>query len=131
MHEYGEVGGEGESGNMRVFEGFIEEKIKQARRDGVFNNVKGASPPRSSCSSLEDRTDALPPRAGRGKPMPKDAAESNPFISRTEFLMNRILKEQEAAPPWIEMQKGPSSLSPSLALSLPPSLPPSLARPQS
>ncbi|GAA5854529.1 hypothetical protein JCM9279_000831 [Rhodotorula babjevae] len=82
VHEYGEVGGEGESGNMRVFEGFIEEKIKQARRDGVFNNVKG-----------------------RGKPMPKDAAESNPFISRTEFLMNRILKEQEAAPPWIEMQK--------------------------
>lgn len=42
VHEYGEVGGEGESGNMRVFEGFIEEKIKQARRDGVFNNVKGA-----------------------------------------------------------------------------------------
>lgn len=40
--------------------------------------------------------------------MPRDVAESNPFISRTEFLMNRILKEQEAAPPWIEMQKGAS-----------------------
>lgn len=25
---------------------------------------------------------------------------------RTEFLMNRILKTQEAAPPWIELQKG-------------------------
>ncbi|GAA5826009.1 hypothetical protein JCM3770_001195 [Rhodotorula araucariae] len=75
-------GGGGGAGEMRMWEGFIEEKIKQARRDGVFNNVKG-----------------------RGKPMPRDIAESNPFISRTEFLMNRILKEQEAAPPWIEMQK--------------------------
>ncbi|BGO89064.1 hypothetical protein NBRC10512v2_001012 [Rhodotorula toruloides] len=77
-----ESGGVGHSGEMRVWEGFIEEKIKQARRDGVFDNVKG-----------------------RGKPMPKDEAESNPFITRTEFLMNRILKEQEAAPPWVEMQK--------------------------
>lgn len=42
VHEHGEVGGEGESGQMRMWEGFIEEKIKQARRDGVFNNVKGA-----------------------------------------------------------------------------------------
>ncbi|BGO97256.1 hypothetical protein NBRC10513v2_001176 [Rhodotorula toruloides] len=77
-----ESGGVGHSGEMRVWEGFIEEKIKQARRAGVFDNVKG-----------------------RGKPMPKDEAESNPFITRTEFLMNRILKEQEAAPPWVEMQK--------------------------
>ncbi|BGP37137.1 hypothetical protein JCM10450v2_001043 [Rhodotorula kratochvilovae] len=77
-----EDGGGGGAGEMRMWEGFIEEKIKQARRDGVFNNVKG-----------------------RGQPMPRDIAESNPFISRTEFLMNRILKEQEAAPPWIEMQK--------------------------
>ncbi|GAA6004097.1 J-domain-containing protein [Rhodotorula paludigena] len=82
VHEQGEVGAEGELGQMKAWEGFIEEKIKHARRDGLFNNVKG-----------------------RGKPMPKDAAEGNPFISRTEFLMNRILKEQEAAPPWVEMQK--------------------------
>lgn len=54
-----ESGGVGHSGEMRVWEGFIEEKIKQARRDGVFDNVKG-----------------------RGKPMPTDEAESNPFITR-------------------------------------------------
>jgi hypothetical protein len=73
---------------MRVYEGFIEEKIKKAREQGLFTNVKG-----------------------RGQPLPKDDDEGNPFISREDFLINRILKTQDAAPPWIELQKGESPLS--------------------
>ncbi|GAA6010906.1 hypothetical protein JCM11491_004594 [Sporobolomyces phaffii] len=70
------------AGQMRVYEGFIEEKIKKAREQGLFKNVKG-----------------------RGKPLPRDEEEGNPFISRDDFLINRILKTQDAAPPWIELQK--------------------------
>lgn len=105
MHEQqsGQNAG-GQAQDFQVWEGWLEEKIKQARKDGVFDNVRG-----------------------RGKPIQRDHAESNPFIDRcasvpvlvrfecwthkapgcrTEFLMNRILKTQEAAPPWIELQKG-------------------------
>ncbi|GAA5865388.1 hypothetical protein JCM1840_001551 [Sporobolomyces johnsonii] len=82
VHEQGTVDGEGKMGEMRAWEGFIEEKIKQAHRDGLFRNIKG-----------------------RGKPIPKDDAESNPFISRDDFLINRIMKTQDAAPPWVEVQK--------------------------
>ncbi|GAA5871102.1 hypothetical protein JCM16303_001689 [Sporobolomyces ruberrimus] len=77
-----DVEGNFASGQMRVYEGFIEEKIKKAREQGLFKNVKG-----------------------RGKPIPRDEEEGNPFISREDFLINRILKTQDAAPPWIELQK--------------------------
>lgn len=54
------------AGQMRVYEGFIEEKIKKAREQGLFRNVKG-----------------------RGKPLPKDDEEGNPYLSRDDFLINR------------------------------------------
>ncbi|GAA5945278.1 hypothetical protein JCM10213_001508 [Rhodosporidiobolus nylandii] len=69
-------------GPMAAWGGIVENRILQAQREGLFRNVKG-----------------------RGKPLPKDDAESNPFISRTDFLINRIMKEQDTAPPWVEMQK--------------------------
>ncbi|GAA6000730.1 hypothetical protein JCM10207_004629 [Rhodosporidiobolus poonsookiae] len=62
--------------------GIVENRILQAQREGLFKINKG-----------------------RGKPLPKDDAESNPFISRSEFLINRILVEQEVSPPWVELQK--------------------------
>lgn len=46
-------------GSMRSWDGLIEEKIKTAQREGLFKNVKG-----------------------RGKPMQRDDAESNPYIAR-------------------------------------------------
>ncbi|GAA6060294.1 hypothetical protein JCM10212_002935 [Sporobolomyces blumeae] len=78
------AGNEGElmAGEMRVYEGFIEEKIKKARKQGLFRVVQG-----------------------RGKPIARDEAEGNPYISRSDFLINRIMKAQDAAPPWIELQK--------------------------
>lgn len=30
----------------------------------------------------------------------------NPFVAREEFLMNRIVRKNDAAPPWVELQKG-------------------------
>ena len=32
--------------------------------------------------------------------------ESNPFIAREEFFMNRIVQRNGAAPPWVEVQGG-------------------------
>ncbi|KAI5476858.1 DnaJ family protein [Pseudohyphozyma bogoriensis] len=68
-------------GGMRAWNGLVEDRIEQARKDGLFNNLKG-----------------------RGKPMVKDAEEGNPYIGREEFLMNRIVVGQGVAPPWVEMQ---------------------------
>ncbi|KAJ8462937.1 hypothetical protein ONZ51_g10586 [Trametes cubensis] len=53
----------------------------KARQAGHFNNVKG-----------------------RGQPIARVAEDKNPFIGREEFLMNRIVQRQGAAPPWIEVQ---------------------------
>ena len=41
---------------------------------------------------------------GRGKPLKSGHEEHNPFIAREEFLMNRIVQRQGAAPPWVEVQ---------------------------
>jgi DnaJ homolog subfamily C member 28 len=41
---------------------------------------------------------------GRGKPLERGNEEHNPFIAREEFLMNRIVQRQGAAPPWVEVQ---------------------------
>lgn len=47
-------------GGMRAWDGIVEDKIQQARRDGLFKYVKG-----------------------RGKPILRDLeAESNPYIKR-------------------------------------------------
>ncbi|KAG2152527.1 hypothetical protein BD769DRAFT_1624085 [Suillus cothurnatus] len=41
---------------------------------------------------------------GRGQPMVRLSDEYNPFIAREEFLMNRIVQRNGAAPPWVEVQ---------------------------
>lgn len=88
--------------NMKGWTNLIEDKIEvslelafqngidllllqQARRAGMFATVKG-----------------------RGKPIVRTAEESNPFIGREEFLMNRIIKRHGAAPPWVLLQEGGS-----------------------
>jgi hypothetical protein len=58
---------------------------QQARRAGLFASVKG-----------------------RGKPITRAPEEFNPFIGREEFLMNRIVKRNGAAPPWVQLQAGAS-----------------------
>jgi DnaJ family protein C protein 28 len=55
--------------------------IQRARQEGHFNTIKG-----------------------RGKPLERVNEEHNPFIAREEFLMNRIVQRQGAAPPWVEIQ---------------------------
>lgn len=57
--------------------------FQRAREAGLFNKV-----------------------AGRGKPMARHIDEGNPFIGREEFLMNRIVQRNGAAPPWVEAQGG-------------------------
>ncbi|KAI9498467.1 hypothetical protein BDB00DRAFT_449980 [Zychaea mexicana] len=59
-----------------------EERIREARAQGHFDNL-----------------------AGRGKPISTDINENNPFVDRTEYFLNRIVQRQGAAPPWIMMQQ--------------------------
>ncbi|KAJ7334740.1 hypothetical protein DFH08DRAFT_784815 [Mycena albidolilacea] len=67
--------------NMKGWTSLIEDRIEQARRAGFFASVKG-----------------------RGKPITRAPEESNPFIGREEFLMNRIVRRNGAAPPWVQLQ---------------------------
>ncbi|KAJ7902707.1 hypothetical protein B0H14DRAFT_3103799 [Mycena olivaceomarginata] len=67
--------------NMKGWTSLIEDRIEQARRAGVFAAVKG-----------------------RGRPIARAPEESNPFIGREEFLMNRIVRRNGAAPPWVQLQ---------------------------
>ncbi|PBK93910.1 hypothetical protein ARMGADRAFT_1164749 [Armillaria gallica] len=67
--------------SLKGWASLVEDKIEKARIAGVFNAVKG-----------------------RGQPMARTVEESNPFIGREEFLMNRIVQRNGAAPPWVELQ---------------------------
>ncbi|SCZ92029.1 BZ3500_MvSof-1268-A1-R1_Chr5-3g08291 [Microbotryum saponariae] len=68
--------------SLRAWEGFVEDKVNQAIRNGLFKDLKG-----------------------RGKPLKVDEAESNPFLPIEDRLINRVVKGQGAMPPWIEMQQ--------------------------
>lgn len=67
--------------SLKGWSGLIEDKIQAARSKGLFKTVKG-----------------------RGQPIVRHIDESNPFIAREEFLMNRIVQRNGAAPPWVEVQ---------------------------
>ncbi|KAI0065799.1 hypothetical protein BV25DRAFT_1821485 [Artomyces pyxidatus] len=67
--------------SMRGWGGLVEERIERARLAGHFRSIKG-----------------------RGEPIKRQIDEGNPFIAREEYLMNRIVQRQGAAPPWVEIQ---------------------------
>ncbi|KII94693.1 hypothetical protein PLICRDRAFT_98222 [Plicaturopsis crispa FD-325 SS-3] len=67
--------------SLRGWTSLIEDKIEKARKAGQFSVVKG-----------------------RGQPLVRHHDEGNPFIAREEFLMNRIIQRNGAAPPWVEVQ---------------------------
>ncbi|KAI4517453.1 hypothetical protein K525DRAFT_243364 [Schizophyllum commune Loenen D] len=67
--------------SVKGWTSLVEDRIERARQKGLFNNVKG-----------------------RGQPIKQQSEESNPFIGKEEFLMNRILQRNEASPPWVEVQ---------------------------
>jgi hypothetical protein len=59
------------------------ERIEDAMARGQFRNI---------------------PR-GKGKSVERDHIADSPFVDTTEYLMNRIIKKQDIAPPWIEKQQ--------------------------
>ncbi|KAF8165847.1 hypothetical protein B0H34DRAFT_648070 [Crassisporium funariophilum] len=67
--------------SVKGWTSLIEDKIQKARKAGLFDTVKG-----------------------RGQPLVRTTEEHNPFIAREEFLMNRIVQRNGAAPPWVEIQ---------------------------
>ncbi|KAI0920862.1 hypothetical protein AcW1_004984 [Taiwanofungus camphoratus] len=66
---------------LKGWASLVEERIEKARQEGHFNVIKG-----------------------RGQPLASTTQDKNPFIAREEFLMNRIVQRQGAAPPWVEIQ---------------------------
>ncbi|KAF9024332.1 hypothetical protein BDZ89DRAFT_1162278 [Hymenopellis radicata] len=76
------VGGRPNPVSMKGWSGLVEDKIEKARQAGIFKTVRG-----------------------RGQPMSVAVEERNPFIAREEFLMNRIVQRNGAAPPWVDLQQ--------------------------
>ncbi|EAU82674.2 hypothetical protein CC1G_08831 [Coprinopsis cinerea okayama7 len=74
-------GGRPNPASVKGWANFVEDRIEKARKAGLFNNVKG-----------------------RGKPLARSTDEHNPFIAREEFLMNRIVQRNGAAPAWVTLQ---------------------------
>ncbi|KAJ8507161.1 hypothetical protein ONZ45_g10437 [Pleurotus djamor] len=68
--------------SVKGWASLVEERIEKAKISGVFNNVKG-----------------------RGQPIVRKSEEYNPFIAREEYIMNRIVQRNGAAPPWVEIQQ--------------------------
>ncbi|KAH9927083.1 uncharacterized protein BXZ73DRAFT_49078 [Epithele typhae] len=66
---------------LKGWASLVEDRIEKARQAGHFKNIRG-----------------------RGQPMVRATEDKNPFIGREEFLMNRIVQRQGAAPPWVEIQ---------------------------
>jgi DnaJ homolog subfamily C member 28 len=69
--------------SMKAWTNLVEERIEAARRAGKFASLPG-----------------------RHKPLERSTEEHNPFIARDEFLLNRLVQRQGAAPPWVEIQAG-------------------------
>lgn len=67
-------------GHAQGWDSVIEKRIKAALESGLFKENKL-----------------------RGKPIQRDMEEKNPFLAREEYFMNRIVKRQGAAPPWVEL----------------------------
>ena len=89
---------------MKGWENLVEERIKVCLTCVLIS--RSFSP--HLCSSVKEaraqgRLDNI---KGRGKPMIISGEERNPFIGREEFLMNRIVQRNGAAPPWVELQTG-------------------------
>ena len=61
----------------------VHKITQEARARGAFDNLKGA-----------------------GKPLQKEVAENNPFISSEEYLLNAYVQRNGATPPWVELQQG-------------------------
>ena len=39
----------------------------------------------------------------RGRPIPRDYNETNPYLQREEFVLNRMIQRQGAMPPWVQL----------------------------
>lgn len=68
------------TGVDNTIKSLADQKIMEAQRRGDFKNIH------------------------RGKPLKKDFTSEGEFIDRTEYHLNKILKSQDAIPPWIEKQ---------------------------
>ncbi|MFO7274213.1 MAG: DUF1992 domain-containing protein [Symbiobacteriaceae bacterium] len=62
--------------------GWMEEIIQEAMRRGEFDNLPG-----------------------KGKPLDLRKDEPDPYAREGSWLVNRILRENKAAPLWIELEK--------------------------
>jgi len=87
-------------GNLKGWGNLIEDKIQVGASAPMF------SPGLISIDAESSKGWSISGLKGRGQPLASHMDESNPFIAREEFLMNRIVQRNGAAPPWVELQNG-------------------------
>lgn len=68
--------------SVNALKSLADEKIEEARQRGAFKH-----------------------NSMRGKPLVRDHTAESPFLDTTEYLLNRIIKDQDIVPPWIEKQQ--------------------------
>lgn len=66
---------------LKGWQSLVEDRIEKARMAGAFDRIRG-----------------------RSQPITQTSEERNPFIAREEFLMNRIVQRNGAAPLWVGVQ---------------------------
>lgn len=66
---------------LKGWQSLVEDRIEKARIAGAFDRIRG-----------------------RSQPITQTGEERNPFIAREEFLMNRIVQRNGAAPLWVGVQ---------------------------
>jgi DnaJ family protein C protein 28 len=74
---------------------------------GIFPPYSSDLIPNASCCRVAQRARReghFRTIRGRGRPLERNSEEHNPFIAPEEFLLNRIVQRQGAAPPWVEVQ---------------------------
>ncbi|CAO1616072.1 unnamed protein product [Jaminaea pallidilutea] len=76
----GRAPGSGSGMSVRRWTSVADERIEAARSSGFFKENKL-----------------------RGKPLQASIHERNPYLGYEERLMNRIIKQQGASPPWVEL----------------------------
>lgn len=66
-------------GATKGLAGIAEQRIVEAQAKGIFQS-----------------------NPLRGKPIPRDYNETNPFLQREEFVLNRMIQRQGNMPPWVQ-----------------------------
>lgn len=76
-----------------------EESVPQIGMLGATKGLAGIAEQRIAEAQAKGLFQSNP---FHGKPIPRDYNESNPFLQREEFVLNRMIQRQGNMPPWVQ-----------------------------